>query len=119
MLVGRRLLFLEHDSVVMHATCVTATTGVLSCATNTTVTHLDTASHLPCLFQPCDLLEESDTRTYHFFKDRFNNKLSFHTPLTRFFGVPAFMGQATQIFGVLPTYVVQPLKMVRLNSHRL
>ena len=49
------LLFLHHDSVVMHTTSVTTTTSMLSVSTDTTVTHGHVSSHMSRLSQSCDL----------------------------------------------------------------
>ena len=49
------LLFLHHDSVVMHATSVTTTASMLSVSADTTVTHGHVSSHMSRLSQSCDL----------------------------------------------------------------
>ena len=49
------LLFHHHDSVVVHATGVTATTGVLSHPSDSAVSHRHVASHTSSLLQPCYL----------------------------------------------------------------
>jgi hypothetical protein len=98
------MVFLHHDSVVMHATSVTATTGMLSSATNTTMSHLDVTSHRSCLFQPCDLLNELSFETPTISsKDRFNNKLSIPNPLfvnAQFF-LSAFIVSTSSLWSVV------------------
>jgi hypothetical protein len=53
----RYLLFLHHDSVVMHTTGISATTSMLSVASNTSVTHGNVSSHMSRLSQSCNLIE--------------------------------------------------------------
>ena len=55
--LGKRacLLFLHVDSVVVHATGVTAAGRMLAVATDATVTHRHVTPHTSCLFQPCNL----------------------------------------------------------------
>ena len=52
---SRYLLFDHHDSVMMHATSVTATTRMLSVSSDSSVTHGHVSAHRPSLLQPCYL----------------------------------------------------------------
>jgi len=47
------VIFHHHDSVVVHATSVTTTTGVLSHAADSTVSHGHVTPHTSSLSQPC------------------------------------------------------------------
>jgi hypothetical protein len=103
----------------MHATCVTATTWMLSRATNTTMSHRHAASHRSCLFQPCDLLNKL---SFEFptisSKDRFNNKLSIPNLfiVNALFSLCAILGSTSltlecrqPIFAALPETAARPL----------
>ena len=71
---------------MVHATSVTTTTGVLSCAAHSALTHGHVASHTSSLLQPCYLYtnerksvsapifaETALTHLPFLFADRFNN----------------------------------------------
>ena len=82
------LLFHHHDPLVVHATSVTATTGVLSCAADSAVSHGHVTPHTSSLSQPCYLNGRKNTVSVEpswrlfclpevdlpfLFADRFNN----------------------------------------------
>ena len=51
----RYLLFVHHDSFVVHTSGSSSTTWMLSVLSNSTMTHWHMTSHMSCLFQSCDL----------------------------------------------------------------
>jgi len=83
------LLFDHHDSVMVHTTSVTATTGMLSGSANSTSAHGHVTTHASSFLQSCYLhtrkgvntleyiVHDShgcDSLTIFLFADRFNNK---------------------------------------------
>jgi len=52
---ARYLLFDHHDSVVVHATSITATAWMLSHSADSSMTHGNVSAHRPSLSQPCYL----------------------------------------------------------------
>ena len=46
-----RVIFIKEDTVVVLSSCVTATTGMLTVLSNTTVSHLDVAALLACFVE--------------------------------------------------------------------
>ena len=52
------LLFVHHDSFMVHASCKTSTTWTLSMLADSSVSHWNVTSHMSNLLQSCDLIIE-------------------------------------------------------------